>query len=654
MTKIRVVGVVALLAGACAAESGDTILGFNGQAHLVTTRVGVALPQGRLHVIEFTPERYRATFTSGARTMAIDAFFTMKHTAVCDVTIDGDRHLRMSIDYLTGRISFDGNLVLDQEDIFNLARLDMAIGENDDNLIVERDDPRFALTTFINFVGMGYPGTALGGMSRQFDSLKLYDDVKERISPFDGSLVQSRPPADEPRLELPTMPADAVPAAAMSSFFGLSDPPAGLIAYPPYTGAKIGSGGTGVKCVAEGYYYPIGFDWRKKPFATRHVVNMYAPVMPRAYTTAQADSRWGFTCNGLIGPNCSWGTAYGWTLDALRHDTCVIVARASNTVSCKCGDELLDASDDAAAGSVCNGTSTYTTNRLAFGSWAPYYPGQPDVCGNDVCQGGETSSTCPADCAPTPTTTTSCGDGECGASETSSACPGDCGPPNCGDGTCQTTQAESATTCPDDCGGSYCGNGTCASPETATDCPEDCWFSGQFASEDVNWRPIPLTANTTAKQSFATTYLDLRSTPAPVTLQIVSGSCPFGVYNAGNQLSCWGGPELGNNLVVKMTRANGASNTITFTAGGEYGRISMWWGKVNIRKGWSSGTWQWDADCSSGANLDPLAYCRKFWPGTAVAEAVPLSTKSSNVWKSAGCSASYTFIGEREYICRSN
>ena len=43
-------------------------------------------------------------------------------------------------------------------------------------------------------------------------------------------------------------------------------------------------------------------------------------------------------------------------------------------------------------------------------------------------------------------------------------------------------------------------------------------------------------------------------------------------------------------------------------------RISMWWGKVNQHN--ENGAWKTDPDSVSGANLDKLEYCKKFWPDT--------------------------------------
>ena len=84
---------------------------------------------------------------------------------------------------------------------------------------------------------------------------------------------------------------------------------------------------------------------------------------------------------------------------------------------------------------VCNGGETTTT-------CAADCPSVP-VCGDRVCSGTETAAACPADCA-------RCGDGVCNGTETTSSCPGDCPP-----GACSTTDV---TTC---AGETICLNGTC-------------------------------------------------------------------------------------------------------------------------------------------------------------------------------------------------
>jgi hypothetical protein len=83
--------------------------------------------------------------------------------------------------------------------------------------------------------------------------------------------------------------------------------------------------------------------------------------------------------------------------------------------------------------------------------------------------------------------------------------------------------------------------------------------------------------------------------------------------------------------------------------GAPYGRIAYWWGKVNLHT--VNGGWTWDTNCTSGADLDPLAYCRKFWPFTASVTEVPVTQKTGNLWFDAGCQTAYPGNGLREFAC---
>lgn len=67
-----------------------------------------------------------------------------------------------------------------------------------------------------------------------------------------------------------------------------------------------------------------------------------------------------------------------------------------------------------------------------------------------------------------------CGDDSCNGNETSQSCPGDCPAPFCGDGSCNN--GETQNSCPADCGvaGPVCGNNVCESGESTTSCPADC------------------------------------------------------------------------------------------------------------------------------------------------------------------------------------
>ncbi|RJS22509.1 hypothetical protein DRW03_14435 [Corallococcus sp. H22C18031201] len=109
--------------------------------------------------------------------------------------------------------------------------------------------------------------------------------------------------------------------------------------------------------------------------------------------------------------------------------------------------------------------------------------------------------------------------------------------------------------------------------------------------------------------------------------------------------------EAGAGLVPSsfLTRGKARSST-SGERGGEVGRISYWWGKVNVHKA-PGGPWTHDADCSSGASLEPLSYCQKFFPGTDSVTEVPVTPKPDRVWFTAGCGASYSNDGLKEFVC---
>ncbi|PIN85631.1 MAG: hypothetical protein COV47_01265 [Candidatus Diapherotrites archaeon CG11_big_fil_rev_8_21_14_0_20_37_9] len=119
------------------------------------------------------------------------------------------------------------------------------------------------------------------------------------------------------------------------------------------------------------------------------------------------------------------------------------------------------------AGVIDNGTAlSYTFSNLTIGSHVLYVnsmdnldsnsavasvnvtivgPPGGTVCGDNVCNGGESSYSCPSDCGAV------CGDGACTGTESVNTCPADCGPAVvCGDGVCG--EGETKVNCSADCG----------------------------------------------------------------------------------------------------------------------------------------------------------------------------------------------------------
>lgn len=100
-------------------------------------------------------------------------------------------------------------------------------------------------------------------------------------------------------------------------------------------------------------------------------------------------------------------------------------------------------------------------------------------CGDGMCNGTETCSSCAGDCG---MCAARCGDGTCNGTETCMSCSRDCGmcmsTPRCGDGMCNGS--ETCSSCSDDCGACppRCGDGMCNGSETCTDCAQDCGTCG--------------------------------------------------------------------------------------------------------------------------------------------------------------------------------
>lgn len=93
------------------------------------------------------------------------------------------------------------------------------------------------------------------------------------------------------------------------------------------------------------------------------------------------------------------------------------------------------------------------------------------LCGNGLCDPGESSCTCLSDCG---SNVILCGDGCCDSpnGETACNCPADC-LAVCGDGCCDFNQGENVCNCPADCPFGDCGDGCCEPGEDVT-CPRDC------------------------------------------------------------------------------------------------------------------------------------------------------------------------------------
>src|SRR3989344_3004736 len=137
---------------------------------------------------------------------------------------------------------------------------------------------------------------------------------------------------------------------------------------------------------------------------------------------------------------------------------------------------------------------------------------------------------------------------------------------------------------------------------------------------------IPLTANQT---------LVLRVV-GDISPSAVIGSTVYGVFGGSYGVTSSGG-VIGNNasgnLISGNTMTIAAIPTVQYIAPGTNPRIMYWWGKVNQHTD-TNGNWLTDPDGVSGADLDKLTYCKKFYQNTLGVEDYVLET--TDTWRDRG------------------
>jgi cysteine-rich repeat protein len=224
-----------------------------------------------------------------------------------------------------------------------------------------------------------------------------------------------------------------------------------------------------------------------------------ASILGSGYTGTLRCSFCSFDTSSCVAP-CSLTDAY-WSTTSTFVGTPVSLI-TSGTSSCNAKSINFEVREDNLIGTshVSNPTSKTMTSGTASGAWTPaakspsggYYfiatvAGTSEniesdrltvtesvTCPNGQCTGGETCSTCAADCG------SCCGNGACDGAlgETCTTCAADCGtcpPPQwCGDTFCNN--GETCTTCATDCGSCSgpCGDGTCNNGEDCSTCATDC------------------------------------------------------------------------------------------------------------------------------------------------------------------------------------
>jgi hypothetical protein len=103
-------------------------------------------------------------------------------------------------------------------------------------------------------------------------------------------------------------------------------------------------------------------------------------------------------------------------------------------------------------------------------------------------------------------------------------------------------------------------------------------------------------------------------------------------------------------FVVNVGAETSATTTATTTTAviDTTPRVMMWYGKVNQHWDTATNSWATDADGVSGANLDILTYCKKYYPQTTSIK--QYKEETTDTWKAAGNTGSYTSI-KPSYEC---
>lgn len=251
-------------------------------------------------------------------------------------------------------------------------------------------------------------------------------------------------------------------------------------------------------------------------------------------------------------------------------------------------------------------TSIYTINvsstPIAFTSYkdGTYYDALSSaavVCGDWVCNGSETCSTCAADCG-----SCYCGNGTCAGIETAANCAADC-PASCGDANC--THTETCNSCAGDCGAcaSSCGtghtdngNGTCTATLTSSSADGTVYYSFDWCDYTANGSLAAVgTANITIgmpNDGYSCTvyrgyvYFDTSTIPSTATISAATlrlkGNTKYMAGGAGSIRVMNGQTTYPHNPLVKgdYNEANysgdgGSFAVNTFVGSGSFNDITL-------------------------------------------------------------------------------
>jgi hypothetical protein len=87
----------------------------------------------------------------------------------------------------------------------------------------------------------------------------------------------------------------------------------------------------------------------------------------------------------------------------------------------------------------------------------------------------------------------------------------------------------------------------------------------------------------------------------------------------------------------------------------QLGEYATWYGKVNVHRA-TGGAWVVDADCSSGADVNDVSYCQKFWPSATKQTQLAAVTSDTKPFTSGGgvspaCGGIALHPGQNQFAC---
>lgn len=101
-------------------------------------------------------------------------------------------------------------------------------------------------------------------------------------------------------------------------------------------------------------------------------------------------------------------------------------------------------------------------------------------------------------------------------------------------------------------------------------------------------------------------------------------------------------------LENRIKQAKGSYISKTSWGVDQVPRIMFWWGKVNQHWDIEEKKWMTDPDGSSGADLNKLSYCQKFYANTV--KVIEYKEETTDTWKAAGNTGDYSSI-KMSYRC---